>query len=277
MQERLDAIERAELGEECFTAERIEVAARQRAGQLSPPTEPTATHPLQSGEISDAWIDQTVDVEDQRVRLEKQRGVLLTLANTAGNQARSIRAAAEQRILTRYHQELQQLLADVRAVSDELGTVTTAGEAIAADLGPAWKRLASLSEDYLDLRAAQLGRVDAQTKYETSPDFPGEPHASDLYLRNLDDLFPNWRLGGNDSNRFQMGGVNNSGRREPWPDDPSELLLWLVRSEAQPWIPTAADLNRLREERHARRNPPPAPPPVDQRSTRKPTKITLGA
>lgn len=46
-------------------------------------------------------------------------------------------------------------------------------------------------------------------------------------------------------------------RYEPWPSDPVQLMLWLVRSPADPWVPTPAQLEKLRTERTARANPMP--------------------
>lgn len=257
MQARLETIEAEELGAECFEAERIEIAARQLAGQLQPAGSPSAAHPLESGEISEDWINQTIDIEANQIRLDKRRGVLLTLANTAGSKSRQIRSAAQPRILAAYQRELNRLLDDVRAVSNELGDIDTAAKAIAADAGPLWKQLAELADEYGDLRSAQLGRMPSQTKFETSPEFPGEPHASDLYLRNLDRIWPEWRRGGSDNQRVDLSRTTTASRAEPWPADPSELMLWLVRSNAQPWIPTDADLSKMRQERHARANPTP--------------------
>ena len=41
------------------------------------------------------------------------------------------------------------------------------------------------------------------------------------WLRNIDALRPNWKVGA------------------PWPEDVRERAIWLVTSEAEPWLPTA--------------------------------------
>jgi hypothetical protein len=61
--------------------------------------------------------------------------------------------------------------------------------------------------------------------------------ASDLILRNLDQLMPTWRR---PDDRFTMG-MRELGDRRPWPtDDPLAELVWLATSDAEPWLPTAA-------------------------------------
>lgn len=257
MRQRIDAIEEEARGAEYFTACHIDTAAKQAAAQLRPPTPPSEPHPLESGEITEDWINQTIDIHAIAQRLEKRRGVLLTLANEAKNKAQSLANLAAPRILAGYQSELKRLLTDVRAVSDELGAVDTATKAIAADASPQWKQLAELADEYATLRAAQLSNVSSDVQFATSPNFPGEPHASDLYLRNLDDLWPAWRQGGTDRSRIDMSSTLSASRPEPWPADPAELLLWLVRSDAQPWIPSDRQLQQLRQERHERNNPMP--------------------
>jgi hypothetical protein len=47
-------------------------------------------------------------------------------------------------------------------------------------------------------------------------------------------------------------------RHEPWPQDSGpELMVWLVTSDAEPWLPTTRELRHIWEERNA-------PAPVDE-------------
>lgn len=272
MLQRLAAIENDALGPEYFTAQRIAADAQQLAAEMKPAAPPTAAYPLDSGEITEAWIDQTIDLDATQQRLDKRRGVLLELANTARGHTRTLHQAAHSRILTAYGHELQTLLTEVRQISDELGDVDTAAKAIANDAAPQWKRLTELRDDYTALRAAQHAKTDAEVLFATSPDYPGEDHASDLYLRNLDKIWPQWRKGGRDDRALNLNPDPREQRREPWPADRTEILLWLVRSTAQPWIPNDDELEELRQDRIAFANPMPkvipGPPDLSNKSPR---------
>jgi hypothetical protein len=266
MTQRVAAIEQAALGAEYSTAQKIAAAAQLLAAQMKPPAPPTATDPFTAGEITEEWIDQTIEVQMTLQRLEKRRGVLLTLAGNARNRVQSAHSAAHSRILAGLHDELQTLLADVRDVSDELGDIATATQAIANDAGPQWKRLAQLADDYAELRSAQLGHMSSEVIHASAPRYPGEPHATDLYLRNLDAIWPQWRQGGGNQHVITLNVNANAHeqRHEPWPIDSTEQLLWLVRSDAEPWVPNEHQLDQLRRERIIARNPMPAQPTKEE-------------
>jgi hypothetical protein len=277
MRQRLDEIQHDALGEEHAVAQRIAAAATRLSAEMKPPSPPNADHPLDSGEITEDWIDQTIDMEAARERLDKRRGVLLTLANAARNQATGLYTDAHSRILAAYQAELKELLAEVGELSDELGDVDTASKAIANDRGPQWKRLTELADEYDELRAAQQSRMSIDVVFNATPNHHAEPHASDLFLRNLDDVWPLWRHAGHDDRVMTLDPNRQEPRREPWPADRCELLLWLDRSDAQAWIPTEHQLERLRRDRSARANPMPSnviPGRPDKPS--KLNKITVG-
>ena len=47
--------------------------------------------------------------------------------------------------------------------------------------------------------------------------------------------------------------------RRPWPiNDVLAQLVWMIVSDAEPWLPTSTQLARLHTERRNRANPPPA-------------------
>ncbi|BCO47755.1 hypothetical protein [Mycobacterium intracellulare] len=254
MRQRLDAIAEAAIPPEYFVAQRIASEAKELLKHLAPPAA-ELPHPLDSGEIRDEWIDETAELETRRQQMERRRGVLLTLLRDARMRAQHLRASQTQNVLAALNDELKALLAQVEQISNELGDVETAQDAIAHDAGPQWKRLTELADDYAELRQAQLGLMSSDDIFDTTP-ADGEDHASDLFLKNLDDLWPGWRKGqARDGQRINIDGTPT--RNEPWPADPTALLLWLVRSNAEAWIPTAGDLERLRQRRVARANPAP--------------------
>lgn len=257
MEQRLEAIEKDALGPEYLTAQRIATEAQMLVATMKPPPPPSEPHPLASGEITEDWINQTIDIEATQLRLEKRRGVLLTLSNAARGQVQTLRANAHSRILKGYSDELETLLADVEEISDELGDVDTAAKAIANDAGPQWKRLTELADDYAELRNAQHAQTTHDVLFAATPDHSDEPHASDLYLRNLDQIWPLWRNAGRDDRVMTLDPNAQEQRRQPWPADRTETMLWLVRSAAQPWIPTEHQLEQLQQDRIARANPMP--------------------
>lgn len=155
MQHRLKGIEERLLPDECRVAAKV-LAAAQRL-LASPPALPEAgKSPFVTANLTDAWVDAQLAAKDAADRAQRRRAVLMELIESA--RARSATAAAEVRdqILHGYHRELTLLLDDVRDVAAELDGVTSAEHAIAADRGPAWKRLCGLADDYATLRAAQL-------------------------------------------------------------------------------------------------------------------------
>lgn len=183
MRQRLDAIAEAAIPPEYFVAQRIASEAKELLKHLAPPAA-ELPHPLDSGEIRDEWIDETAELETRRQQMERRRGVLLTLLRDARMRAQHLRASQTQNVLAALNDELKALLAQVEQISNELGDVETAQDAIAHDAGPQWKRLTELADDYAELRQAQLGLMSSDDIFDTTP-ADGEDHASDLFLKNL--------------------------------------------------------------------------------------------
>lgn len=256
MGERLNAITENLLPPDYSIVARAVNAAQRLMSEMKPPPPPADAHPFTTGEIAESWINGTVDLEANAQRLEKRRGVLLTLVRDGRNQLQSMRASTHRHVLHAFNAELEALLDEVRKVSDELGDIDTATKAITNDLGAQWKRLAELADEYDELRNRQRQLMDSDVIRAATPEQPGDPHASDLCLSNLDAIWPEWRRGGPDGRTVDLG-THSGLRHEPWPADPVEFLIWLVRSKAQPWVPDEAQLERLRQDRIARANPLP--------------------
>jgi hypothetical protein len=256
MRSRIDEITQTCLPPEYFVAERVRRQAQQLSATMSPPPAVAAADPFDAGEVSEDWIEQTIQRESDHALCERRRAVLLTLLNSARARGKSLHQNAVPRILRALDNELQNLLRDAELISDQLGDADTAQKAIASDAGPLWKRLTELSDDYAELRRVQHNLMPPEVVFNAKAAF-GEDHASDLYLKNLDTVMgTNWRNPAQTNDRvIHIDGSEH--RYEPWPLDLTELLLWLVRSEAQAWIPTENQLQRLREDRIARANPMP--------------------
>jgi hypothetical protein len=236
-----------------------ERAQRMLAALAAVPDLPEQDHPLVSGRITEEWLSAVIDHEADVARLEKRRGLLLALSRDAQATAQNTYTLNGNKMLRQFHAELIGLLDGVREVAAELGAATTPEAAIADDCGPAWKQLKALAGDYDLLRAAQwtvMRSVGVDYVQSAQPIAGGESHASDLYLRNVDEVFPSWRNPGA-SGEVRINIDGSRPRYEPWPLDKTELLLWLVNSPAQAWIPTTDQLERLWDDRKARANPTP--------------------
>jgi hypothetical protein len=239
----------------------LDVAAQAQAmldGLTAPEAVPPELNPHTTGRLTDEWIDRTIDHTDAVARLERWRGVLLDVARDAKGNASGIYSQNVNHILAQLNNDLTGLLAEVSTIADELGGVSTPTQAIANDRGAQWKQLSGLSDDYALLRDAQRIVMAGQIDYVMSakPIAGGEEHASDLYLANLDDLWPSWRKPGQVGQ--QVVNVDMSSHRyEPWPVDRTELMLWLATSDVEPWIPTTTELDELHAERRNRMNPNP--------------------
>lgn len=142
-------------------------------------------------------------------------------------------------------EELQQLLAELRATVDTLADIRTADQAIrgTADQHAAFLRLDALRFAYADLRNAQIELV-GDGMYQLIE------HAGEL--SNVDEVWPEWWRA------ERMPGVLVASR-PPWPSYvdrapypptiTTEHVVWLATSAALAWVPTrdqlAAEAARL--------------------------------
>lgn len=210
---------------------------------------PNATDAGQLGEFLAAVERRTLD----QLVFEAKRGALMSLRGEIDNQLPSIITVHCDAILGSLAEDFAQLMAEVTNVATQLNGARNAAEAIAGNTEDAWRQLPPLRDQYDQLRAAQ--RAVALTAFEphvlatSKSDYIEDELASDLAIANLDEILPGWRR---PDNRAATNFGELSDRR-PWPiDDPIEQLVWLAISDAEPWLPTAADLGALRAKRQAR-------------------------
>jgi hypothetical protein len=232
--------------------------AEQMMLSLPAPAEVAEPNPLVTGTVTEDWINQSLDRAAEVARREQRRLLLLGVKRDAEANALNVYNTNTNPILAQFDTELHGLLDQVRALAKQLGTATTPTLAIANDLGAQWKQLNALSADYALLRQAQLTVMASHNDYIVSahPIAGGDDHASDLYLKNLDSLWPSWRNPGQGGERI-INVDMSAHRYEPWPTDPTELLLWLATSDAEPWIPTTRELDALTAQRRRTANPNP--------------------
>jgi hypothetical protein len=203
--------------------------------------------------INDQWVDAERARETALAEHEARRKIVQTRLHEEANRAQSIFNTGIDLILGALQQDLSRILGDAERLVAQLDGASTATMAIAGDVGPAWQQLTELSDEYQTLRQAQqfvLARAPIQIWKSCTPELPGESHANQAYLKNIGELWRNWRQPGLRSRRINLSDNVTAVRDEPWPADSGpELLVWLVTSDAEPWCPTTKQLREMWNER----------------------------
>ncbi|MEN4399375.1 hypothetical protein ACNQR7_26965 [Mycolicibacterium senegalense] len=251
----LDEVEAQTVAPEREEAVRILNEAQQKLASFMAPI-PDGTvdlHPFTSGAVTDEWLDAAVRRQQLLDEHRAKENVLRSFIKEVGDWLQSMKPDPSA-ALRKYSDRLGQLLDEATELVDVLGEVRTPQAAIDAGRATEWAQLCNLSRDYTELRAAQDEHTPADVKTRARALSNADPHASDTYIRNLDDIWPSWRHPAGTPRTTYLDGRPDD-PAEPWPQDPVQLLIWLVTSNAEPWIPTLKQLQRLWAERADRQNP----------------------
>lgn len=181
-----------------------------------------------------AWLDAEVDRRLAQADREARAAVLRELAVTTAAEAETL-----------LHQHTDDLIAGLAAQFDEvmrtaaehvaaMDGVATAADAIQAGCAEHWKSVADLLPTYTSIRAAQrrlYGAMHEQFDRISCGDtqLVVDPEARLYFHSRLDEILPGWR----------------GGEPLPWPDDPTERLVWCVTNNSGAWVPAPADINEL--------------------------------
>ncbi|WP_205874441.1 hypothetical protein [Mycobacterium camsae] len=239
------------------TAVRLANQARQKLADLYSATEPQppVPDPFTAGAVTDEWIAAVIERSAQQDLTTKRRNILVRFIADADNRAKTSVPDTDA-VLRAYHGKLVELLDNARELVDQLDGANNAETAIDKGVGPQWKQLSELARDYQQLRNAQESHVPQDIVISARPSTgTGEHPASDLFLRNLDDIWPHWRQPDLTPRTIRLDGRRD--RTEPWPTEPVPQLIWLATSQAEPWIPTIAQLRTLWRQRKTKANPQP--------------------
>lgn len=252
--ERIDAMKTAVLGDDHAAMTVMADKAMALASALPPAPVNPERDPLTTGTLTAAWVDAEADRLAADARRTTKRNLLIGLARDARGRADAIRTTRTDAMLSGLGDLLGDLVTEVRDLGTQMGGhVDTISAAVAAGHGNQWQRLTALADDYAELRAEQERLTPTGTLIAARPaNGQPDPVASDLFLADLDHLWPYWRTPHLDPNVSLS--VLGDTRREPWPQDPAEQLLWIAR-HGQPWVPTAAQLADLNRQRQDRTNP----------------------
>ena len=144
----------------------------------------------------------------------------------------AVRNAAEEIVTGHLRPALEQLMAKAANFETKLRDVrleVTDASMLTASKAQqdAWVELKTLAERYVEIRAGRQTLKDIGYK----PGIDGDDGGLFEEFENFDDLWP------------QYGGWTAATQKAPWPSERTNRLIWIVRSEARPWMPTVAEQN----------------------------------
>jgi hypothetical protein len=233
------------------------VALRDRAQQASDALPPVQwPDPPGTDDDLSEWLDAVAET-DAAERAHTAKMVALTeLLGRCDSDITMCILSDPDTVLESLSRDFEALMTDVDAAVQRLGDARTLADVIANNASQAWNELGVLRRSYDALRVAQSAVMASHGAHVQASKtlHLDDPLASDLMIANLDDddVFPQWRQ----PPPRNMDGTRNDLR--PWPaTDYIAELVWLSSSEAQPWIPTLAELDELHAERRDRMNPNP--------------------
>lgn len=209
----------------------------------------TDTHPVHPGEaISQARHNTEV------IQLEER--IVASVVAELEQQRASAPLLGHEKAIAALGELLEQLLAEVRDLDQQLGPVSTANQANSAgpDAAAAWAQLTHAVDTYRQIREAQWWLC---RKVQGSFDPQGLRDRVDRYgwLRNIEELDYDHRLALKGEVRPQLAqGTNVTNLSpQPWPEgDEYALLRWLATSDdAKPFVATWQQILDKEREMHA--------------------------
>lgn len=196
------------------------------------------TFPTAVDQVTDTWLDGEVDRRLAVAQREARADVLRELRDTAAAKAETLLHQNVDELVAglsaQFDGVMQAAAANVAAMNDGSLRVATAAEAIQAGCADQWKAVADLLPAYSSIRAAQrllYGAMNLPFDHIQCGDtqLVTDPEARLYFHSRLDEIAPGWR----------------GGESVPWPDDPTERLVWCVNNNSGAWIPTPADINEM--------------------------------
>ncbi|MDM2643330.1 hypothetical protein PP633_01695 [Mycobacteroides abscessus] len=222
---------------------------------LMPPAVPTPPHT--ADDDVEGWLTQVNEHGATHRAWQEQSDALRAQVQHANALLADIPAAHSETLLIHLGRELAALMTQTATVTKQLKGARTANEAVAKGVADSWQQLGPLRQSYDMLREAQsqlIARIaDPTILGNGTSQYLVDELASDLMIANLDEVLPGWRAPQTGVIRMQGPGPD----RRPWPANPIEQLVWLVVSDARPWILTMTELGKLWAARKALIDPTP--------------------
>lgn len=123
-------------------------------------------------------------------------------------------------------------MAPIHAAVDKMpATVTNAATAIEADCTDEYKSVKAAVRDLTEIHSMQLSlykHVSEDDRRACGDQTGLDPMCRLYFFRRLAEVVPDWR-----------------GPSEmPWPADPADRLIWVVRNHLEPWCPTGSEIKQ---------------------------------
>jgi hypothetical protein len=247
---------RAALEDSAQYVQAAALRAKLLEAQQSLPGVPAAPTPETADDDLAAWLNAIVEGDAAERAREVKSSAIRDRLIWCDKVVEDVATVETDRILNTLHDALMEVMDQVAAVVERLDGAQTPQQVIDAGVGDAWKELRPLRTEYEKIRQAQEWAMAGEDQHvgSRSQYLFDDPLATDLAIRNLDQVFPQWRNRDNSSINLSAAPPHDP---RPWPKDPVEQLAWLCTSGAEVWVPTLSELHQLNQERAARLNPIP--------------------
>lgn len=184
-------------------------------------------------------VDQLARINQVEHAQASTRALLSDLANQLSSDLDRALTDHVDDLLTHLAGQLDDVLPAAASALGDLAGAATADAAIAAGVPAAWTAWTKAVRTYTDVRDAQ--RLVARKLVGIEPGSSSVRYEDVALIRDMAAVFPHWPAW-----RRYGWTENEHGERQtltpPWPgdDDPATYLEWLVKSDADPWVPTTA-------------------------------------
>ncbi|MFJ9371386.1 hypothetical protein ACIRRA_44275 [Nocardia sp. NPDC101769] len=215
---------------------------------------------ISDGKIPDSLLASVGESHLKTEIVSQKIRILRELRAKAAYRIESIASNGRDEILSNLDSQMQAVVSGIKSAVEALGDASNMTEAVEAGTADAWRNLTQLRGEYNLLRGSQskvlvevLGSIRVTKSTRTS-----DERASELHIRNLDDVWPEWATPvdpatytttpGVDADHFMNRGFDS----QPWPADTDEFLVWAARNGVAMWIPTTAQVRELADTRFDR-------------------------
>jgi hypothetical protein len=207
---------------------------------------------IAGGDLPEDLGEQAVAATREAERLQALHEMRVAVVDRLRMELEATEATGGDAALEFLRDRLNELLDEARTIVETLGDVSTPAQAYAAGgaVLEAWARFTQLVDRHQLIRGAQFEVLRRAGEFGGAPDALRTLVAGSGSHSNICDLEP--------ETTFRNLNVEvmrtHEGRRAlpapSWPDDPTELLRWMVTSsDAQPWLPSRREMHDLERQR----------------------------
>lgn len=213
---------------------------------------------LDRGELPDDFAAWAAHQNNAAASRDAEALALANVRTYAAGRCWALFTSRAPQLLTHLDGQLTELVEQSRPAAAILDGLEDAAEVLRAgtDAAAAFAELDERWKTYMKIRSAQSRIVrevfDVVLTGNCHSDHCTDPAANDLNFRDLDRIFPDWRLHKGTKQTITVGriGVYADSIAAPWPQSGPLQLSWFINRAANFWVPTAAQLTALHTERH---------------------------